>query len=133
MRVRVGVCVGGVGGGERQSKVNDWSLQGYKVLANLPHFGTALKVHPRLRAPHRIGEASVEKLCMSELMVEDAVIEPYLIDIGQVAPLNHQKQDGCNYCSEQRGWNGSEPGPNFRELWKRLIAHNIIRVRIDGI
>lgn len=58
-----------------QSAFSDWSVQGYQGLDNSSQFGTTLKVHPRSRAPHRTGEAPVEKFCMSELMIGDAITE----------------------------------------------------------
>ena len=119
------------GGGQgQQTEFSDWSMQGYKGLDNLLQLGISLKVQPGSRAPHRIGKASGEKFCMSELMIGDAVTELSLTG-ARWALLNHLKQDEGHYCKEQWGWSGSEVGLNFRELWRWFLAHSVIGVQVD--
>ena len=55
---KVTLSPAGRGTGE-QSAFSDWSVQGYKGLENLCPFGGTLNIHPRSRASHRIGVASV--------------------------------------------------------------------------
>lgn len=48
---------------------------GCKGLDNVCQYGATLKIHPRSRACHRIGKAPLEKFCMSDLVLGDAVTE----------------------------------------------------------